>query len=393
MRKALTTEEFIKKAQKIHGNRYDYSKVNYINAFEKITITCKDHGDFKLSPNNHTRNSKSGNCPKCIRLKNTKSNLDYIKEAKSIHGNKYDYSQTNYKGAYSKVTIICKIHGPFETTAREHTRGTGCYECGLITIKEKLSSNLEDFILEARKIHGNKYDYSLVEYLGNKKDVTIICKKHGEFNQSPNGHLSQKQGCPICARIEVGLKNRNSREEFIKNAKKIHGNKYDYSLVEYSSNKDKVIIICKEHGQFLQRADGHITGKGCSRCKNKSEGRIAEYLEKKHIVHRSFIIKGSTRQYDFFLPDYNLIIERDGEQHYWEVDVFSHGDKDYMKKQQKNDLNKTKFAKKNGYKVARIPYWLNYEQVEREIDNILAGNPSYPDVPDLKQAETKPLPN
>ena len=96
--------------------------------------------------------------------------------------------------------------------------------------------------------------------------------------------------------------------------------------------------------------------------------------------------------FDYFLPEYNQIIERDGEQHYWDVKIFSQGKKGYMKKQRNNDKHKTHLAKKHGYKIARIPYWLNDEQVKREIDNILAGNPSYPDVPDLKQAETKPLP-
>ena len=99
--------------------------------------------------------------------------------------------------------------------------------------------------------------------------------------------------------------------------------------------------------------------------------------------------------YDFYLPEYNQIIERDGEQHYRYVSLYAKrngGKRYYMKNQIKNDKYKTKLAKKHNFKIARIPYWLNDDQVEREIDNILAGNPSYPDVPDLKQAETKPLP-
>ena len=110
------------------------------------------------------------------------------------------------------------------------------------------------------------------------------------------------------------------------------------------------------------------------------------------IVFRNYKISNSLKMYDFYLPEFNLLIERDGQQHYFDVEMFSSGDKDYIKRQQENDRFKTELAKKNNYNIARIPYWLSDEQVEREVDNILKGNSSYPDVPDLKQAETKPLP-
>ena len=111
---------------------------------------------------------------------------------------------------------------------------------------------------------------------------------------------------------------------------------------------------------------------------------------KSDIVYREYAI--GNKRYDFFLPEYNLLIERDGEQHYRDVDLFSGGDKNYLNKQKKNDKLKTKLAKKEGFKIARIPYWLNKKEEEIEIENILAGKPTYPDIPDLKQAKTKPKP-
>tara|TARA_B100001989_G_C24103872_1_gene253020 strand:- start:105 stop:485 length:381 start_codon:yes stop_codon:yes gene_type:complete len=123
---------------------------------------------------------------------------------------------------------------------------------------------------------------------------------------------------------------------------------------------------------------------------NKAEGKLADYLNKLYIVHRRFWI--GRKEYDFFLPDFNLIIERDGEQHYKENNLFSRGKRDYLLKQQKNDLLKTQLAKKKGYKIARIPYWLTDKEVKREVDNIISGKPSYPDVPNLDHERSKPKP-
>ena len=92
------------------------------------------------------------------------------------------------------------------------------------------------------------------------------------------------------------------------------------------------------------------------------------------------------------LPDLKLIIERDGEQHYKDVSLFSRNDKNYLGKQIKNDSYKTKIAKAEGYKINRIPFWLSEKEVKLEIENILAGKPTYPDVPDLKQGKTRPKP-
>ena len=165
-------------------------------------------------------------------------------------------------------------------------------------------------------------------------------------------------------------------------------------LAIYKNGTSKVIISCTLHGDFLQLPQKHLAGQGCPKCQYKGEGRLAEIFKTKSIFYREFKIEN--KFYDFYLPEYNLLIERDGQQHYSEERNFSKlvkmNPKDYLKEQQKNDKLKTKLAKKEGYKIARIPYWLNKEEEEIEIDNILAGKPTYPDVPDLKQEKTKPRP-
>ena len=113
------TKEFIAKAKAVHGDKYDYSKVNYVNSFTKVTIICPKHGEFEQTPNLHL---KSQGCPNCYG--NKKMTIEeFIKRAKEVHGDKYDYSKVKYVNALTKVTIICPIHGEFEQTPAKHLLG------------------------------------------------------------------------------------------------------------------------------------------------------------------------------------------------------------------------------------------------------------------------------
>jgi superfamily II DNA or RNA helicase len=179
---------------------------------------------------------------------------EFIKRAKEVHGDKYDYSKVEYKSAKEKVCIICPLHGEFWQIPSNHLHGYGCPKCS------GKNRTTEDFIAEARKIHGDKYDYSKVEYVNTKTKVCIICPEHGEFWQNPCDHLIGK-GCPKCSGV-----NKSNTEEFVKKAKEIHGDKYDYSKVFYINNKTKVCIICTEHGEFWQTPINHLNGQGCPIC-------------------------------------------------------------------------------------------------------------------------------
>ena len=282
-----TTEEVIEKARVVHGDKFDYSKVKYKNSKEDVIIICKVHGDFFQSPGNHIR-LKQG-CPRCIGRK--KSVKEFIDLSNKKHNNIYDYSKVDYKNGNTKITIICKTHGNFEQVPSSHLNGNGCSSCSLIIRSNKLRKTLEEFIENAMLVHGDRYDYSKVEYKVSNENVTIICKIHGDFEQSPNNHCSQKQGCPKCGMITAGNKNRKSLEEFIENARLIHGDRYDYSKVEYNVSNENVTIICKIHGDFFQSPGNHINLKhGCPKCgiinnaKNKTSN-IDEFIKKSRLVH------------------------------------------------------------------------------------------------------------
>ena len=205
-------KKFIEKAIKVHGDKYDYSKVNYKNMRTKITIICPIHGEFEQTPDSHIYGNNG--CPKCgdVSMVNKRFNKfttkSFIEKAIKVHGYKYDYSKVNYINNSIKIKIICSIHGEFEQTPVLHLRGSGCPKCGNYLLKNIKSSNTKEFIKKAKEIHGDKYDYSKVVYKNAHDKVTIICPIHGEFLKSPNNHLSKKQGCPICSEIKQ-LKNTN----------------------------------------------------------------------------------------------------------------------------------------------------------------------------------------
>ena len=190
-------------------------------------------------------------------MPNKKTKEEFIAKAREVHGDKYDYSKVEYVGALTKVCIICPEHGEFWQEANSHLRGQGCPKCKY----EKQTSSTEEFIQKAHKVHGDKYDYSKVEYVGALTKVCIICPEHGEFWQIPSAHL-RGQGCPKCK----AKKQTCTTDEFIAKAKKIHGDKYDYSKVNYVNRKTKVCIICPKHGEFWQTPNHHLSGCGCPKC-------------------------------------------------------------------------------------------------------------------------------
>ena len=315
---------------------------------------------------------------------------EFIKRAKKIHGKKYNYSKVEYINAHTKVTIICPEHNEFKQTPKHHVNdGYGCNLCGYESGSKKQSLTKEGFIKKAISLHGNKYDYSKVVYINSFRKVEVNCPLHGPFKITPTNHTNKnnKRGCKQCGIESSKAKQLFSTEEFIYKSKEIHGDVYDYSKTKYKGIFKKVTIICSKHREFKQEAKVHLMGSGCPKCSLKGEGRIYEYLLLKDIVIKEYAIKN--KRYDFYLPDFNLLIERDGEQHYQEHRLFN---KISLEENIINDKYKTKIAKEKGFKIARIPYWLSKKEEEIEIENILADKPTYPDVPDLKQEETKPRP-
>ena len=289
-----------------------------------------------------------------------KTTEEFIQEAKLIHGNIYDYSNVEYVNWKTKVCIICPEHGKFNQIALGHLQGQGCPKCGGT---KKLTTN--EFIKKAILKYENKYDYSKVNYINNKTKVCIICPIHGEFWQTPNNHLTG-YGCDKC-----GNSYNYTTEEFIEKAKKVQGDKYNYSKVKYEDIKKKIYIICPEHGKFLQTPDKHLRGQGCPFCnKSKLENRVSSLLENINYIYqyKPLWLKNGKGQksIDFYLPDYNIAIECQGKQHFEPINWF--GGIETLKGIQERDKLKKELCKKNNLPL----YYINYnDNVEEKMNKIL----------------------
>lgn len=193
-------DQFIKKAIAKHNGFFDYTLVEYKDSRTKVKIICPVHGIFEQIPNSHLMGK---GCLKCKRDKARLTTESFIKRAKLVHSDKYDYSETTYISSEFKVKIICPEHNEFFQYPGHHLNGQGCRKCGF----NNLRRTTKDFIKDAIQLHGNKYDYSLVDYINKESKVKIICPIHGIFEQSYSTHISQKCGCPKCSKkISIGEK-------------------------------------------------------------------------------------------------------------------------------------------------------------------------------------------
>lgn len=302
----LTGETFIKKAKEKYGNKFDYSKVKYVNNKIKVCIICPKHGEFFTTPNNFLSVSKYG-CPNCanehrhdnVRIKEK----EFITRSKTLHNNKYDYSFVKYgKNNREKVCIICPTHGKFWQTPFGHLRGQGCPICRNEKISKAIKKDTEYFIEKSKLVHGDRYDYSKSKYEGTHTKITITCKKHGDFLQYPADHI-RGVGCPKCRTSHL--------EESVEN------------------------ILIKNHIEYE-------TQKKFEWLKNKQKMPL-----------------------DFYLPSLNLGIECQGEQHFMPKKYWG-GEKTFVKTK-KSDILKQKLCKENGVNLEYILYNDNIENKVLEI--------------------------
>lgn len=374
----LTQEEFVRRAKEKNGDRYDYSESVYVGWDKLIQIRCKKHDIlFTMKAGNHICGSEG--CPKCLEKKvsiaNTKTREKFIEQARRRHGDKYNYDKVDYKSTFEKVTITCPKHGDFEQTPQAHLGGYGCYWCGRESQGKKMSSNTEEFVRRATEVHQGRYDYSKTVYRGSNMKLTITCPIHGDFVQTANIHLCG-HGCPECGSDEWLTKVTATKDDFIRKAREIHGDKYDYSLVDYKAQSKKVKIICPKHGVFEMKAHSHLHWQGCPKCaRSLGEERIAKYLKANNIDykwhHRVPYKKPPMKSHfevDFFLPDFNLFIEYNGKQHYANIDHWNHDNP--LSHRQARDAALRDYCKEHDRNLLEIHY-KDFDRIEEILEKEL----------------------
>lgn len=356
-------EDFLKLISE-KQQKYDFSLVpEGFNYGDKIQIIChekdslgREHGAFTTGFNHFV--TRGDCCPKCSGRFMDKEL--FVHESKLIHGDAYDYSKFEFENKNSKSTIICKKHGiEFEQQVKKHLIGHGCPICRYEKSGGKKRKPQEEYIEKARKIHGDKYDYSKVKYVSGQKKIEIIChekdqngNEHGSFFMLANNHIAQKaQGCPICGLMKNALNRRYTAKEFEEMASERHENKYKY-FQDYKTSRDKIQIECPKHGIFSMVARNHLHGQGCPTCGmvyTLPEKAIVSLLkeilgeEEEIIIHSRDII--APFELDIYVPRLKIAFEYNGL--IWHSEKFS---EDYKIKH----LRKFNLCKEKGIRLVQI---------------------------------------
>lgn len=307
----LSQSEYIKRAKEKHGDKYDYSKCNYINSLTKVAIICKEHGLFWQAPHAHTRGS---GCPKCSSTssihKNVTNNEEFNKVAKEINGGKYSYID-DFEGLSELVSVICPVHGPFKIKAYKHLKGHGCMKCNYDNNRTRVK-NPSIFREKAEK-HYKDLDFSSTDFT--KRTIIVHCTKHGKLIKNRDSFLAGGDGCKECAYEQMASQNRRPPEAFVELAKKLHNGFYNYDLKDYKNQNSSITIICPKHGEFSQTPKHHLRGQGCPNCKTSAgQLEILNFLEEHYkgeilLNDRSCI---SPYEIDLYIKDIKVGIEFHG---------------------------------------------------------------------------------
>lgn len=368
-------DDIIAACIEVHGDKYDYSQVEekISNMKDKISIICHklnslgvEHGLFKQPLNRHL---KGRNCPICVGKNVTLGSDEILARAKKIHGNNYEYVSVERDDENKAfIVAICHHrdengveHGLFKQSYMHHVhRKQGCPICRYIKSAASNRRLLSKVIDLAKKVHGNKYDYSLIKtYENDRIPYPIKCIKHNHiFLQTFNNHIKNKEGCPICGMEKSALSRRYNLQKWIDLAIKKHGDKYGYDKVhETFENKDGIVhIYCRKHKYyFKQRKANHIFGQGCPICKeSKLEIEISKFLEENHIKfirQQTFdwLVNKKNMFLDFYIPEFNVAIECQGKQHFkeggWTTD-----ESEYLEIEQRDKLKRA-LCKENNIKL------------------------------------------
>ena len=373
--------KFLEKAKAKFGDKFDYSKVEYTKADQKIIIICPIHGEFITTPSRFLQ-SKYG-CSKCATEAShksaTKTTEQFIEEAKEVWGDRFSYENTKYVNSHTKVTITCPIHGDFQANPTDFLRKHGCPKCkGQITAdfnKQTKRMSQEDFINRIKLMYGNLFNYDEVIYVNKRTKVKLHSNIMNEDFLILPEHLFKGE-VKNCYLNLSNISNTLNNDIFKQRAIMVHGNKYDYSKIEYKNLTEKVRIICPEHGEFWQTPTNHLYNKqGCPKC-NQSHGErfIPELLEQAGLQYVSqYKITANERNYEIdfclILNSKMVFIEYNGKQHYEPVEIF--GGKEAYDKQVIRDNQIREYCKENDIILLEYSYEIDFSHLQKIIENDL----------------------
>ena len=328
-----TKEVVIQEFKDFWGDRFNYEKVEYVDTNTKVTITCSKHGDFALYPYQH---KKGVGCYTCGREAARAKNLgqrkyttpDFVNECRAIHGDKYDYTRTEYTHSQAPIIVTCKLHGDFSTSAKDHKAGSGCALCANAQRSVDYRMAHAEWLLKCQELHGNKYEY-LSESAGHRSIVHIKCPMHGVFEQKAGNHLSGA-GCPKCAKAQSAIDNTITNAEYLSRCKAAHGDTYDYAKTAYTGCYDQVVVTCNKHGDFKQRANVHAQGSGCPKCRHRISKPAIAWLESLGVPIIEHYLPDVRKYADGYDPETKTVYLFHGD--YWHGNPAKYNSEEYNKR-------------------------------------------------------------
>ena len=392
----ISQEEFIKRAKSAHPHGlYDFSNSKYYGVSEYTSFYCNLHlQECKILPQNLWRGSGCYDCGMTRAAESRKlDHADFLAKSINSHEDDYDYSMVDYVNSSTHVIVGCYEHGNWSVLPSNHMYGKSrCPVCSRRDSGKKVSVALtkdtEWFISAAEKIHNFKYDYSQTEYKGSREKLWVECPElgHEPFEQWPRVHLVGK-GCPECGRESAAAIARLSHEEVVERFNDIHRDRYDYSHAEIYGTDSYIKIGCPEetHPVFRQKVSSHLVGKGCPRCSlSKGETAIARLLDLELIDYEvEFVMEDSVDnkrlRFDFYIPNQNVLIEYDGEQHYRPVTFGGMTKEKALEVHEKiksRDHRKNVWALDKGFRLIRIRFDEDIAEVLARQGVIKANPPS-----------------
>ena len=364
MRK-ITKDEF----QSRLGNGFEILEYEGYNKYIKVKcLSCKKEIEYKIAKNL----SLNPKCPKCSGYRKTTE--EWIKEAVKIHGDKYDYSNSEYKTNKDGIKIFCKRCGEYffqRPTVHLKSCGHSCYKKEILS--ENAKSCTEEFVEKMERKFPNKYSYKKIKYVNNTTKVQVFCKKCKDYFWQQPYKLLIGYGCSNCA-LERSIETRKiSLDEFKKRSNIIHHGLYNYNKAKFDKTIDEINIYCNSCKRyFSQTVASHLSGSGCPFCKKSiGEKIIKKYFDDNKINYtqnKTFVdLKDiGNLSYDFYLKDYNMLIEYNGIQHY-EFKPYFHKTLHDFHKQLHHDWLKRKYARKNNIKLMVVSYKENLDEFLRRI--------------------------
>ena len=284
---------------------------------------------------------------------------EFLSKTSLVHNGKYSYpSLPEMVKSHGKIAILCSEHGVFPQLVYHHLRGSGCPKCG-----SSFHKTQDEFLSEVRSLCGDKYGLNLVDYKTTHTAVKLRCKKHGIFSKTPSQILidlrDKKELCNICRGIKV-----DSKEAFVEKARRIHGEKYDYSASIYNGSTTKLEIICPKHGSFFKTPDAHYSGQGCKRCSRVGISILeSQWLDSFNNpnIKRNFHIRCGEKRFlvDGFDETTNTVYEFNGDYYHGNPKYFSGIElnktiKQFHSQSYSKTLSKERTLREYGFKVVSI---------------------------------------